>query len=267
VMANKNLSRTTITAPMDGVITSLKVKRGQKVVGTGQMAGTEMMTVSDIRRMEVRVDVGENDIVKVRNGDSADVQVEAYNNRKFHGVVTQIASSTNKTGAASTTTTDVTSYEVHIRIDPASYRDLLDPANPKQFVFRPGMNASADIKTQRRDNVVSVPIASAVSRIKGSDENIEDKKKERKKNSQGNDDDNAVSGNETETVVFVIKGDGTLEKRVVTTGIQDINYIEITSGLKDGETVVTGPYNAVNKTLKKGDKVTVVAKDKLYDNK
>jgi HlyD family secretion protein len=267
VMANKNLGRTTITAPMSGVISLLNVKKGERVVGTAQMAGTEMMRVADMSSIEVRVDVGENDIVKVSIGDSADVEIEAYNNRKFRGVVTQIASSTKNTSTVGTTSNDVTNYEVRIRLDPASYQDLIDPSKPKKFPFRPGMNASADIKTKRKDNVVSVPIGAVAARVKGSDKSIEDQKKEKKKATGDETDDNtsAVAGDELEEVVFVIKNDGKIEKRTVKTGIQDINNIEILNGLAEGEKIVTGPYNAVSKSLHSGDKVVVVTKDKLFE--
>jgi HlyD family secretion protein len=265
--ANKNLSRTTLIAPMDGVISSLNVKKGERVAGNSFNVGTEMMTVAEMGTMEVRVDVGENDIVKVNLGDSADVEVEAYNNRKFKGVVTQIASST-KTTSVSAATGDVTNYEVHIRLDPASYADIIDPARPKKFPFRPGMNASADIKTRRVDNVVSVPIAAVAARVKGSDKSIEAQKKEKEKNTdpgvQNTNTDTNLSTDEVEEVVFVIKQDGTVEKRTVTTGVQDIYNIEIRTGLKEGEQIVTAPFDAVNKTLKSGDKVTIVAKEKLF---
>ena len=264
--ANKNLGRTIITSPMDGVISSLSVKKGERVAGNSFSVGPEMMRVADLRNMEVRVDVGENDIVKVSIGDSADVEVEAYNNRKFKGIVTQIASSTIKSegsSASSMTSGDVTNYEVHIRLDPASYNDLIDPAKPKKFPFRPGMNASADIKTKRQDNAISVPIGAVAARVKGSDKSVEDEKKERN-SSKENEEETALAGDELEEVVFVINAEGKVEKRTVVTGIQDINNFEITKGLKEGETVVTAPYEAVNKTLKTGTKVTVVAKDKLF---
>lgn len=264
VAANKNLSRTTLTSPMDGVISSLSVKKGERVAGNSFTLGTEMMRVADMSTMEVRVDVGENDIVKVSIGDSADIEIDAYNNRKFKGVVTQIASST-KTNTANTSTGDVTNYEVRIRIDPSSYRDLIDPSKPRQFPFRPGMNASADIKTSRKDNVISVPIAAVAARIKGSDKSVADQKKEKEKqNDQNADNNTTVSGDDLEEVVFVVKPDKTVEKRTVTTGIQDMSYIEITSGLKEGEEVVTAPFDAVNKTMKSGDKVTIVPKDQLF---
>ena len=268
-MANKNLARATIVAPMNGIVSQLNVKLGERVVGTAQMAGTEMLRVANMSSLEVRVDVGENDVVKVHTGDSADVQVDAYNNRKFRGVVTQIAASTNKTGGAATGSNDVTNYEVHIRLDPASYADLMDPAHPRSFPFRPGMNASADIKTRRREGVLAIPITAVAARVKGSDKNLDDKKKEKKKdNEPGIDDETAAAPtDELEEVVFVLTKDNKVEKRVVKTGIQDINYIEVLSGLKAGEQVVTAPFNAVSKSLKNGEAVQVVDKDKLFDKK
>jgi HlyD family secretion protein len=264
--ANKNLGRATLVAPMNGVISMLTVKKGERVVGTAQMAGTEMMRVADMSMMEARVDVGENDVVKVSIGDSADVEVDAYNNRKFKGVVTQIAASTTKTGSSAITSNDVTNYEVRIRLDRSSYADLIVPNKPKKFVFRPGMNASADIKTKRVNNTLAVPITAVAARVKGSDESIDEKKKETKKEDDNTDDaTQVVATDELEEVVFVLKTDGTVEKRVVTTGIQDINYIQILSGIKEGEQIITAPYNAISKTLKTGTKVAVVSKEKLFE--
>lgn len=267
--ANKDLGRTTLVAPMDGVISSLKIKEGERVAGNSFNIGTEMMTVADMSIMEIRVDVGENDIIKVSIGDSADVEVDAYNNRKFKGIVTQIASSTS-TSAASITTNDVTNYEVRIRLNPDSYKDLIDPSKKKKFPFRPGMNASADIKTKRVDNVLSVPITAVNARVKGSDQSVADKKEAAEKNKpedQGQNNQTAVlSGDELEEVVFVMQPDGTVKKAVIKSGVQDINYIEV-SGIKEGDEVVTGPYNAISKTLKDGMKVTVVPKDKLFEKK
>ncbi|MFT4094785.1 MAG: efflux RND transporter periplasmic adaptor subunit [Niabella sp.] len=262
--ADKTLSRATIVAPISGVVSSLKIEKGERVVGTAQMAGTEMMTVADMNTIEVRVDVGENDIVKVHIGDMADVEVDAYNDRKFKGVVTKIASST-KTSAASavTSSTDVTNYEVRIRLDKSSYKDLTDVSGKSKFPFRPGMNARADIKTKQKDHVIAVPIAAVNARVKGSDQSIADTKK--------NNDDKAAttdagenSGSDMEEVVFMVMNDGIVKKRVVTTGIQDINYIEVTSGIKVGDMIVTGPYSVISQTLKDGDKVKVVPKDALF---
>ena len=224
------------------------------VVRTGLYHGLEVFGI-----MKGYQGMIENDIVKIEIGDSADVEVDAYNNRKFKGVVTKIASST-KSAATLSASNDVTNYEVRIRLDKSSYSDLSD----KAFPFRPGMNASADIKTNRKADVLSVPIGAVGARVKGSDKNLEDQKKEndQKKDNVGMKRDD--SGNEMEEVVFVLQDDGTAKKRVVQSGIQDINYIEIISGLKAGETVVTDPYTAISKTLKDGMKVKVVSKDKLF---
>ena len=165
--ANKDLSRTSVVAPMSGVVSLLNVKKGERVVGSTMMAGTEMMRIADMRVIEVRVDVGENDVPKVSYGDTAIVEVDAYNNRKFKGVVTQISSTNRGTGGAVTTSsTDVTNYEVRIRLIPESYKDLLDPSRPKNFPFRPGMSASADIQTNTHVNVLTVPINSVTTRDK-----------------------------------------------------------------------------------------------------
>lgn len=260
--ANKDLSRTTLTAPMDGIISSLKVKKGERVSGNSFTLGTEMMTVANMSVLEVRVDVGENDIVKIKVGDSADVEVDAYNNRKFKGIVTKIGSST-KSSTGLTTSNDVTNYEVRIRLDKESYKDLAE----KTFPFRPGMNASADIKTKRVDNVLAVPIGAVNARVKGSDMSMADKKKKDEKNKEENElsDDTRYYDDELEEVVFVLQQDGTVKKVVVKSGVQDINYIEILSGLKEGDEVVTDPYTAISKTLKDGMKVKVVPRDKLFE--
>lgn len=261
--ASKDLGRTTIVAPMDGVISSLKVKKGESVAGSSFNVGTEMMTVSDMSGIEVRVDVGENDIIKIHIGDSADVQVDAYNNRKFRGVVTKIASSTKSTSAL-TSSNDVTNYEVRIKLDPSSYSDLIGST----FPFRPGMNASADIKTKRVDNVLAVPIMAVNARVKGSDKSMADKKKEEKEQKGEEENDMNTGGgdeNELEEVVFVLQKDGMVKKVVVKSGIQDINYIQVLSGINAGDEVVTGPYSAISKDLKDGMKVKVVEKDKLFE--
>jgi len=261
--ANKDLSRTTLVAPMNGVVSSLKVKKGERVAGNSFNVGTEMMTVADMSILEVRVDVGENDIVKISIGDSADVEVDAYNNRKFKGVVTKIASST-KGAAALATSNDVTNYEVRIRLDPASYTDLAK----LPFPFRPGMNATADIRTNTVANVLSVPITAVNTRVKGSDMNVEDKKKEQAENKGGDDNSStngAMASDELEEVVFVLQKEGTVKKVVVRSGVQDINYIEILAGLKKDDEVVTAPYAAISKTLKDGAKVKVVKKEELFD--
>lgn len=263
--ANKDLSRTTLVAPMDGVISSLQVKRGERVAGNSFNIGTEMMTVADMDTLEVRVDVGENDIIKVKIGDSADVEVDAYNNRKFKGVVTQIASSTKTSSGSVVTSNDVTSYEVRIRLYKESYIDLIDPKRPKRFPFRPGMNANADIKTRRLDNILSVPITAVNARIKGSDKSLADRKKEEQQKPEDNPNKVETStGDELEEVVFILQKNNTVKKVIVKSGIQDINYIEIREGIKEGDEIITGPYTAVSQDLKEGTKVKVVSKEKLF---
>ena len=165
--ANKDLRLATLVSPMDGIVSLLSVKKGERVVGSSMMAGTEMMRIADMGKMEVRVDVGENDIPKVRLGDSATIEIDAYNDRKFTGLVTQIASSSNGASTQSdlaNTTTDVTNYKVYIRLNPDSYMDLLEGPNKKRFPFRPGMSASADIQTKTHENVLSIPINAVTTR-------------------------------------------------------------------------------------------------------
>lgn len=261
--ANKDMSRATLRAPMSGIISLLSVKEGERVVGSSMMAGTEMMRIADMRKMEVRVDVGENDIPKVRLGDSAMIEVDAYNDRKFKGVVTQIASSSNNAAAGnlSSSSTEVTNYKVYIRIDSTSYADLLKQPSGKKFPFRPGMSANAEIQTETKPGVISVPINAVTTREKS------DSARNKKSTSDDDMEGGAFTDNSLDVVVFVIKNDGTLEKRNVKTGIQDINYMEITGGLKVGEEVVTGPYDVVSKTLKNGTKVNVVPKNELFTQK
>lgn len=270
--ANKDISRATLVAPMDGVISLLSVKKGERVVGSSMMAGTEMMRIADMGKIEIRVDVGENDIPKVHLGDSATIEVDAYNNKKFTGIVTQIASSNNGAAtqsALSATSTDVTNYKVYIRLSPDSYKDLMDPSKPKSFPFRPGMSASADIQTKTHKNVLAVPINAVTTRDKNDSTGSKtikaaDSKSDNNLAVSNNNDNNA---NEVEEVVFMVQADGTVKKRKVKSSIQDINDIEITEGLKEGDEVVTGPYDVVSKTLKNKDKVKVVAKNELFDSK
>ena len=254
-------SSATITAPINGTVLGLNVRAGERI-GTMQMPGSELMRIADMKNIEVRVDVNENNIIKVSVGDSADVEVDAYNKRKFKGVVTSIANSTAKRDAQSFLSADVTNYEVHIRLLPSSYADLFDTTARRRMPFRPNMNARADIKTKRKEGVISVPVGAVTSRVKGSDDHLSDKK-----NDNDVPQDEASITNELEEVVYVIRTDGIVEKRVVTTGIQDFNYFEITSGLKEGEQVVTGPNTAIGTNLRTGKKVKVVKKEQLFEKK
>ncbi len=268
--ANKDLSRTAVMAPMDGVISLLNVKKGERVVGNSMMAGTEMMRVADMNLIEVIVDVGENDIPKVHLEDSAIIEIDAYNNRKFKGIVTKIASSNSgaATSSAASATNDVTNYKVHIRILLESYKDLFDPAKSNNFPFRPGMSASADIQTKRHENSISVPINSVTTRERNSDKPIETKKTTNAETANADpDNEMKAASNDLDEVAFIVQKDNTVKKINVRTDIQDINYIEVLSGLQEGDQVVTGPYNVVTKVLKDGMKVTVVDKEKLFEVK
>ncbi len=264
--ADKNLSRTAILSPMSGTVSLLNVKAGERVVGNSMMAGTEMMRIADMGIFEVQVDVGENDIPKVKLYDSALVEIDAYNNRKFKGVVTQIASSNTTASAAAATSNDVTNYKVHIRLLRESYQDLFDPSRPRYFPFRPGMNASADIQTRTKTNVLAANINAVSTREKGTDKVVgEDKDKDKPKDNSTNE--TKTTSTDLDEVVFVLQKDGTVKKFVVKTGIQDINNIEVTEGLKAGDEIIVAPYNVISKTLKDGTKVKVVPKDKLFEVK
>ncbi len=263
--ANKDLSRTTLVAPMNGIISLLAVKKGERVVGTAQMAGTEMMRVADMRSIEIRVDVGENDIPKVKIGDTAIVEVDAYTNRKFKGLVYKIANPITAASAAGGST-EVTNYKVHIRLLASSYQDLLVAGN--SFPFRPGMSASADIQTKTKVNVLSVPLNAVTTRDKsegkaGASAGKEDKKEEAAPAS----DKKSLETDDTEEVVFVLQKDNHVKKVKVKTDIQDLNYIEIISGIAAGDQVITGPYNIVSKLIKDSSLVKVVSKDKLFEDK
>ena len=265
----ENVSRTTITSPLSGVVSLLSVKKGERVVGNSMMAGTEMMRVADMSKIEAIVDVGENDIPKVHLGDSAIVEVDAYSNRKFRGQVTQIASSIIASASSTTnptSTNDVTNYKVHIRLDPATYKDLMDNKRPKSLIFRPGMTASADIQTKTHKDVLSVPINAVTTREKNAAAAAAAKDKKPVQDNMGDVKVVSTTG-DLDEVVFILQPDKTVKQVQVKTDIQDINYIEIVSGLKLNEEVVTGPYGTVSKILNNGTKVMVTDKDKLFEVK
>ncbi|RZK45619.1 MAG: HlyD family efflux transporter periplasmic adaptor subunit, partial [Pedobacter sp.] len=257
--ANKDLGRTAIIAPMGGVVSLLNVKKGERVVGSNMMAGTEMLRIADMSKIEVRVDVGENDVPKVKIGDKAVVTIDAYSERKFTGVVMQIASS--NTGAAQTsqltTGNDVTQYKVYIRLDTSSYADLVGKRG--SFPFRPGMNASADIQTETHIDVLSVPINAVTTREVA--DTLASKPSPSEAGAPAKTDD------DLEVVVFVVDSENKVKKVKVETSIQDLNYIEITRGLKEGDVVVSGPYDVVSKTLKDDSEVKVVERKDLFEKK
>lgn len=252
--ARKNLTRTEIFAPVNGVVSKLNVEKGERVVGTSQMAGTEMMRIANLNDMEVSVDVNENDIVKVSIGDTCLIEVDAYNNRKFKGMVTEIANSA--TSSATQTSDQVTNFVVKIRILRSSYQDLAAQFGTKRSVFRPGMSASVEIQTEYESNIIALPIEAVTTRNK-TDLDTTQKVSTRTKLK-------AEKSKEDAEVVFVCIGDK-IAIREVKTGIQDDKYIQVKSGLKDGEEVVSGPYSAVSRTLKHGDVITKVTKEQLFE--
>lgn len=265
--ANKTLGRTTIDAPMSGIISLLSVKKGERVVGTAQMTGTEMLRIADLSVIETQVDVGENDVPKVHYGDTAIVEVDAYNDRKFKGIVTQIAASnkgaalTNTTTSASSSGETVTNYVVHIRLLRDTYADLIDPAHPKNFPFRPGMSASVNIRTRTHKSVLAVPVNAVTTR------EVKDTTSLKGKDARKEEGDATTTPNQTKEVVFVVQKDGTVKQVEVTTDVQDDDYIEIKSGLKAGDEVVSAPYPAISKQLENGKKVKVVPASTLFDKK
>lgn len=239
--ANDNLQRTTITAPVDGTVSMLNVEKGERVVGTTQMAGTEMMRIANLAEMEVKVDVNENDIVRIKLGDTADVEIDAYLGRKFKGVVREIANSAKVTGLSAE---QVTNFEVKVRILRSSYEDLINKEKPHLSPFRPGMTASVEIKTSYVNNALSVPIQAVTTR--------EDTSKVK----PGKVSQEELNRENSFECVFVYQ-EGKAVMKKVKTGIQDSKYIQILSGIEAGEEIITGPYTIVSKQLKDADKVEV----------
>ncbi|MDX6183552.1 efflux RND transporter periplasmic adaptor subunit [Flavobacterium sp. Fl-77] len=242
--AKDNLGRTTIYAPADGTISVLNVELGERVLGTQQMAGTELLRVANLNNMEVEVDVNENDIVKIKIGDEANVEVDAYLKKQFKGIVTSISNS-----ASSTLTSDqVTNFKVKVRILKESYLDLLEGKPSTYSPFRPGMTATVDIITKTRANVLAVPISSVV--VKADTASVKDFKVD----NLDEDKKTAPKSDKKFECVFVKVGDKA-KIRIIKTGIQDDTNIEVMSGLQPGDVVITGPYTTVSKDLNSGDKV------------
>ena len=237
--SNENLIKTTVYSPMSGTISSLLVELGERVVGANMMTGTEVLRVADLNRMEVMVDVNENDIIRVKLGDTAIVEVDAYLDRDFKGVVTEIANSANTLGS---TSDQVTNFKVRILILKESYEDLISEKNPSPF--RPGMSASVDIYTSSKSNVLTVPIQAVTTRTDtlSTDPAAKDK---------------------IRTLVFLSDGTYALA-RDVKTGIQDNVNIEILDGLKEGDEVIIQPFSAISKKLSDSTLIEVVAKEALF---
>jgi HlyD family secretion protein len=234
--ANKTLGRTSIYAPSNGVVSALNNEKGERVVGTAQMAGTEIMVISNFNNMEVIVDVNENDILQVKKGDTALVEVDAYSDRKFKGIVTEISKSANSSGVQMSTD-QVTNFEVKIRLLKSSYVDLLEVSTAP---FLPGMSANVEIQTLVKNNIPCLPIEAVGTRVQEDTANIS-------------------SEEELDEVVFSISQNKAV-LNIVKTGIQDSRYIEILEGLKVGDEVIVGPYDAVSKKLDNDQKIKITEK-------
>jgi HlyD family secretion protein len=260
--ANKDISRTIITAPMDGVVNILNVKKGERVAGNSFSIGTEMMRIADLNSMVAIVDVGENDIPKVSYGDTAVVSIDAFSNRKFLGIVFKIANPAVSSSVSSAASTEVANYKVHIRLLKESYIDLIEKGKP--FPFRPNMSASADIQTQTVKEAISVPLSAVTTRDTKDNAPTTANKTDEK---AVNDAPPTNTNKDIQEVVFVKQANNTVKKVIVTTAIQDIDYIQITSGLKENEEIITGPYSLLSKTLKDGDLIKVVKKEDLFEGK
>jgi HlyD family secretion protein len=241
--ANENLVKTSIYAPMNGTVSMLLVELGERVAGTGMMAGTEMLRVADLSRMEAQVEVNENDIPRVNLGDTAKIEIDAYVGYKFKGIVTEIANSAKTTGVSAD---QVTNFDVKILVLPESYKDL--ETKESGHPLRPGMSASVDIQSETRSGIIAVPIQSVTTRT--------DTTKIVQK----------VSDEEIRTLVFITDGERALAKDVKT-GIQDNSYIEIVSGVSEGDRVISAPFSAISKKLSDSSLVEIVKKDDLFSLK
>lgn len=249
--AQDNLAKTTIYAPVDGVVSKLSIEQGERVLGTQQFAGTEIMTISDLSKMDVNVDVNENDINRIAVGNQSQIEIDAFLGKKFTGEVIEIGSSANVVG---TNADQVTNFTVKVRITAQSYIDLLRKNAENHSPFRPGLTATVDIQTNHV-KALSVPIQSVTTR--------DEKKADAKPADSQKDDTKKTTGAPAKEYVYVLQGNK-VKQVPVTTGIQDDTYIQILSGLKGGEEVVSAPFAAISKTLNDGMIVEKVDKSKLF---
>lgn len=254
--ARENFRKTSVVAPMDGIVSKLIVKNGERVVGTATMTGTEMLRIADLKKMEVRVNVNENDIVRVHLGDTATIDVDAYSSdkRQFTGVVTLIANTAKDKASADA----ITEFEVRILILSSSYDDLVKAGN--KFPFRPGMTASVDINTKTKKNTLAVPLASVTTRNPEDDKKEEENKGGPNSNKQQTSTQNKPQKKVEDKTVLFVNEKGVAKMVEVKTGISDYDNIEILSGIQDSSEVITGPFTAVSKRLKEGDKVKQMQK-------
>jgi HlyD family secretion protein len=257
--AKENLNRTSIYAPNDGTVSKLSVEVGERVTGASQFsAGTEIMRIANLDILEVNVEVNENDIVRVSLYDTAIIEVDAYLDHNFKGLVTEIATSANTTGVSAD---QVTNFDVKITMLKESYEDLIKPDNPIPSPFRPGMSATVEIQTETAPNIITIPIqavttrADTTGRIKSS--------REKREEMRGKESESILDEEEVKEYVFLYK-DGVAKLTEVETGVQDNTFIQITSGLSEGDEVIVSPYRAVSKTLKNDDAVEKVEKEELF---
>jgi HlyD family secretion protein len=264
--AEKNLTRTEIYSPVNGTISKLNFEKGERVVGTSQMQGSEIMKIADLNEMEVLVEVNENDIIRVGLGDTCDIEVDAYLGQKFKGIVTNIANSAMSSGMG---TDQITNFEVKVRMLRTSYAGLVNEKQPDQSPFRPGMSAAVDIRTKEVLDVLVVPIQAVTTRSEKELAEAEEGTRKRGKRSNGppseemEDESEVTIAKDAIEIVFVEEEGLTIVKKVET-GIQDSEYIEVIDGLTEGEKVVVAPYRAISKKLSPGDELEVVTKDDLY---
>ena len=256
--AKTNLTKTTIYAPQSGIISKLNVELGERVVGTSQMAGTEMLRIANLNNMEVRVNVNENDITRVSLGDTVMIDVDAFSSsdRKFKGVVYEVASSANSSGTAAAVSNDaVTEFEVKIRVLRSSYADLIQ--GKLSYPLKPGMTASVEILTNRKSNILTVPLASVTTRELGVEKKTEGEMPAENGAAVKTQDDANAERKRKESIreVVFVEEKGKVKQVVVKTGISDFEQIEIVSGLKDGQQIISGPYATVAKKLNEGDLV------------
>jgi HlyD family secretion protein len=246
--AKDNLFKTTVFSPVDGTVSKLNVELGERVLGTSQMTGTEIMRIANLNSMEVSVDVNENDINRLSIGDTATVEVDAFLDQSFKGVVTEIANSASVVGASAD---QVTNFPVKIRILSESYSKLNSKDKNLASPLRPGLSATVEIQTEKTINILTVPIQSVTTR----EDSIDDKNIATTSV--------AVGASNMKEFVFVIENNKVI-KLPVKTGIQDDMYIEIKEGLKEGQEVVVAPYLAISKMLKDGMQIEIVSKEDLY---
>lgn len=261
--SKENLTKTSIFAPAGGTVSKLNVEKGERVAGASQFSsGTEILRIANLSSMQVNVSVNENDIVRVHLNDTALIEVDAYLNRKFKGIVTEISTSADVVGVSAD---QVTNFEVKVRILPESYKDLIKAGKENISPFRPGMSATVDIQTKTSLNVLTVPIQAVTTRNDSTDAAAKQTSAASEETNTNVTTDKAVKKKEVafEEIVFLYQ-DGKAKMVKVKTGIQDNTYIEIVSGLKDKQEVISGPYRAVTKKLKDGDTVKKVDKKDLF---